>query len=199
LWHPYAYINGGGMNLEWFGREFGGRSLKLMDQLAGKIEADGDAPFFVPHLGGRACPVQPNLRGAWVGLGWNHTIGHLYRAVLEGVALEYAVYQRVLRTLYPDFKLRELRITGGGEKSELWNQLKADVLQTTVVRIEQSVGAPAGSAMLAGWGVGALKNLPTAAKQWITTGDRLKPSRGFDRKRVDTYERLLRQLDGITT
>jgi xylulokinase len=198
LWHPYAYINGGGMNLEWFRREFGGRSLELLDQLASEIKVNGDAPFFVPHLGGRVCPAQPDLRGAWVGLGWDHTMGHLYRAVLEGVALEYAAYQRVLRTLYPDFNLRELRITGGGEKSELWNGLKADVLQTTVVRVEQSVGAPTGSAMLAGWGVGVLKDLPTAAKQWITMGDRRRPSRRFDRKRLETYETLLRQLDGIT-
>ena len=66
----------------------------------------------MPHLGGGVCPAQPDLRGAWVGLGWNHTAAHLYRAVLESIALEYAGYQRKACSLYPSFKMSELRRDG---------------------------------------------------------------------------------------
>ena len=84
--------------------------------------------MFIPHLGGRVCPSQPRLRGAWIGLDWSHTLGHLFRAALERVALEYGIYLQILKSLYPDLKISEIRITGGGEKSHIWNQIKADVL-----------------------------------------------------------------------
>jgi xylulokinase len=157
--------------------------------------------MFVPHLGGRACPSQPRLRGAWVGLMWTHTQAHLYLAALEAVALEYSVYQRVLAALYPKFRLSELRVTGGGEKSELWNSIKADVLGTTVRRIDNSDGAPRGAAMLAGWGVGLLKSLPAAARSWVMPGVGTRPNRSLGRhyaRRSADYESLLKHLHQTT-
>ena len=127
LWHPYAYINGGGMNLEWFRENLAAQgrqapSLQQLNMAAAKIEPSADDPVFVPHLGGRVSPSWPDLRGAWANITWSHSAAHLYRAVLEGVALEYAVYRDVLTELATDMKLREVRVTGGGEKSALWNQ-----------------------------------------------------------------------------
>jgi xylulokinase len=209
LWHPYAYINGGGMNLQWFCRELAnaGRdsgkgllSLANLDKLAAALEPRDDLPWFVPHLGGRVCPAQPDLRGAWVGLSWDHGLGHLYRAVLEGVALEYALYQQGLRRLYGDSQIRELRVTGGGETSDLWNAIKADVLQTPLRRVARPEGAPLGAAMLAGWGVGLLAGLPQAARQWIPLGPVVrprKPKADFYAQRLSRYESLLKLLDPI--
>ena len=208
LWHPYAYINGGGMNLEWFRREIAnrgrsaGRGLLEFDQLnelASRIEPSDDLPMFIPHLGGRVCPSQPHLRGAWAGLLWDHTVAHLYRSVLEAVALEYAVYKKVLASLYDGLRFKELRITGGGEKSRLWNALKADALQTPVRRIARSEGAIMGAAMLAGYGVGTLPGLPAAAKTWVRLGETTRPTKrhaGYYARRVAYYETLLRSLDG---
>jgi len=194
LWHPYAYINGGGMNLEWFRKHFGaGRDFDALNRLAAAARADG-APLFVPHLGGRVCPPQPNLRGAWVGLNWNHGIGDLYRAALEGVALEYAVYRRVLGGLYPHLRLREMRVTGGGEKSAIWNQIKADMLQIPVTRIEGAPGAPAGAAMLAGVGAGVFRDVAAAAAAWVRPAGRVTPRRAQAdgcRARLAAYERAL--------
>ena len=45
------------------------------------------------------------------------------------MALEYALYRNALVAAIPGFVVRELRVTGGGEKSRVWNQLKADRLQ----------------------------------------------------------------------
>ncbi len=96
LWHPYAYINGGGMNLEWFKKELAnaGKTTPVkmtfdkLNRLAGKLSIDENIPYFVPHFTGRVCPPVPNLRGAWIGLNWNHKLGHMYKAMLEGIALE---------------------------------------------------------------------------------------------------------------
>ena len=207
LWHPYAYINGGGMNLEWFRREMANRgrssgkdlmTLSQLDKLAATIELDAASPIFVPHLGGRVCPAQPDVRGAWVGVAWDHTLAHLYRAVLEGVALEYAVYKQVLLALYKRLRVKELRVTGGGEQSVLWNQLKADAMQTPMRRVSHGKGAPLGVAMLAGYGVGLLKSLPDAAKQWVTLGEATSPQRSLASlytKRLSRYAAFLEHLN----
>ena len=109
LWHPYAYINGGGMNLEWFRRQLasvGRRSadpveFNSLDREASLIKPGDELPLFVPHLGGRVSPSRPHLRGAWAGLSWSHSTAHLWRAILEAVALEYGIYRQVLLSLYP--------------------------------------------------------------------------------------------------
>jgi xylulokinase len=204
LWHPYAYINGGGMNLEWFRREIAGAGSRTrpgwdaLERMASEAKSDDLSPMFVPHLAGRVSPPQPALRGAWSGLTHDHTLGHLYRAVLEGVALEYGLYRRVLAELYPRLKLKELRITGGGERSKLWNRIKADVLGVPVRRITDSLGAPLGVAMLAGWGVGLLPSLPQAAAAWVRPAQAVQPDRqrlDYYRRRMDVYQSLLARLD----
>jgi xylulokinase len=199
LWHPYAYINGGGMNLEWFLREFGGGTgFKELDMQAARVVPAGDLPFFVPHLAGRVTPSQPLLRGAWAGLTWEHCKGHLYRAILEGVALEYGIYRDVLRELCPDYRLRELRITGGGEKSHVWNKIKADVLGCPVTQMTRPEGAPLGAALVAGLGVGIFTDLHATATTWIKTGCMTAPDRkktGYYGKRLAKYQNLLKEMN----
>ena len=198
LWHPYAYINGGGMNLEWFRREFGGADFEELNALAGAVDPAADLPVFVPHLGGRVSPAWPALRGAWAGLSWDHSRGALFRAMLESVALEYALYQQALRRLLPEMALGELRITGGGEKSALWNQLKADVLQTPIVQIGHGGGAPMGAAMLAAVGTGRFPDTAAAAASWVQLGRRFTPDparAGHYQSRITRYDALLHALD----
>jgi xylulokinase len=206
LWHPYAYINGGGLNLEWFRHELclagrgsaGAASFKDLDRAASRLSPADPLPMFVPHLGGRVSPGWPKLRGAWVDLIWAHRPAHLWRALLEGVALEYALYQRVLLELHPKLRLAELRVTGGGEASAFWNQLKADVLGLRVVQATRSEGAPLGAALLAAYGIGLVKDLDKTARQWSTAGRVTKPNRrraGFYQQRLGRYESLLSILN----
>ncbi|MBM4091233.1 MAG: xylulose kinase [Planctomycetes bacterium] len=201
LWHPYAYINGGGMNLEWFARELANvgkkpadKTFDQLNRLASEISPESTDPFFLPHLGGRMSPSRPRLRGSWAGLTWSHTLGHLYRAVLEGVALEYCVYRDVLQSVNPELGVREVRITGGGEKSRLWNQIKADALGIPVVQIDRHEGAPLGVAMLAGYGVGLFETLESAADRWVRTGNAIQPAResaAHYQARLARYQSLL--------
>jgi xylulokinase len=211
LWHPYAYINGGGMNLEWLRKEIAGRgasdgkymlSFKELDSMAGGSTPDASDPVFIPHLGGRVCPSQPQLRGAWIGLEWKHNLGHLYRAALEGVALEYGIYLQILKNLYQDLSISEIRITGGGEKSRIWNQIKADVLGVAVVQIETSEGAPRGLALLAGYAVGIFKDLDKVAQQWTKTGRKTRPDpqkNEFYRRRLKRYRAYIQAINEVNT
>lgn len=213
LWHPYAYVNGGGMNIEWFRgllAQGGGRrtpdaalaDTAALDRLAAAVEPTDDLPLFVPHLAGRVSPPQPHLRGAWTGLTHAHGVGELYRAVLEGVALEYAVYVAAIRRLLPAAKLEELRSTGGGAASGVWNRIKADTLQLPVRPVVENQGAPAGAAIVAGWGAGIFKSPDAAARRWVKTAAAVKPARSqatLTARRLDRYRTLLRALDPAAT
>jgi xylulokinase len=216
LWHPYAYINGGGMNLEWFREQIAGglagagslsgagsaaaaRDFDRLNEMAAAVNPADDDPIFVPHLGGRVSPSQPRLRGAWVGLAWSHGPGHLFRAVLEGVVLEYGIYLRTLESLFGAGTVTEVRVTGGGEKSAVWNRIKADTLGVPIVQVMGAGGAPLGSALLAGYAEGTLRDMEGTAARWIRTGAVTQPDpRRIEagRRRTERYAALLESING---
>lgn len=206
LWYSYAYINGGGMNPEWFMKKFGDSSgnlrFKEIEAAVEQLEDSATLPLFIPHVAGRVMPGRPDLRGAFVGLNWDHGKEHLFRAILEGVALEYGLYKEAATALQPDLHLREVRVTGGGEKSRLWNTMKSGVLQTPVVRIRQNQGAPLGIAMVAAVASGIFNDFPTASKSWISTGDTTTCDTKrypFFKARLEAYRDLVDSMERFTT
>lgn len=181
LWYMIGYINGGGLNLRWF-RDLlradaeRGWDYEALDGRAAAVPAGADGLMFVPHLGGRVCPNQPDLRGAWVGLTWSHGGGHLYRALLESVAFEYAIYLAIARELAAETTFAEVRVVGGGARSALWNQIKADVLGLPYVQLNRSEAGALGSAVLAGYGVGVFTDLAEAVGRFTLPAERCTPN-----------------------
>ncbi len=176
LWHPLAYIGGGGLALRWFRDQFYNTSCGVKNQtfddiydqmltLAENIAPGSDGLFFSPHLGGRICPSNPAMRGAWVGASWSHTQAHFSRAILESVAYEYAYYLKIIKSLIPDLELIQARIVGGGARSLFWNQIKADVLNVPTQRLKGSEFGTWGSAMIAGKAVGVINDITSHAEK----------------------------------
>jgi len=169
LWNPLAYIAGGGIILRWIRDEICGDikgskvtsddTYESMIAFAGKVNPGSDGLLFSPHLGGRICPSTPEMRGAWIGLSWSHTRGHMIRAALESVAFEYAYYLGILKELLPELSLAEARVMGGGAKSGVWNQVKADVLNVPYYRLIGSEFGTWGAAMIAGKAAGLITDL----------------------------------------
>jgi xylulokinase len=182
LWNPLAYIAGGGLALRWFRDQFyqtqfdeaqpvGENLYDLMGESAANIPPGAEGLYFSPHLGGRICPSDPDMRGAWIGFSWGHTRAHFYRAVLESVAFEYAYYLDILRGLIPNLELVEARVVGGGARSRLWNQIKADVLGVPYQTLHRAEFGTWGSAMIAGKAVGIFSDLAETAARSTQAGD----------------------------
>jgi xylulokinase len=176
LYHPLAYIAGGGLALRWFRDQFfntrQGQALPAeedlyarMEALAEQIPAGAEGLFFSPHLGGRVCPSAPQMRGAWLGFSWGHSQAHFYRAILESVAFEYAWYLGILKAELGDLPVLECRVAGGGARSALWNQIKANVLGVPLRRLAHSELGTWGAALLAGKASGIFEDLPAAAER----------------------------------
>jgi xylulokinase len=174
VWNPLAYIAGGGIALRWFRDQFYNTTRGVaqapdeelydeMTALAEQIPSGCDGLFFSPHLGGRICPSDPQMRGAWVGFSWGHTQAHFFRAILESMAFEYAYYLGILRDLIPDLKLIEARAVGGGARSQVWNQIKSDVLGVPYQTLKRAEFGTWGCAMIAGRAVGIFHDLAEIA------------------------------------
>jgi xylulokinase len=103
------------------------------------------------------------MRGVWIGFTWLHTQPHFLRAMLESIAFEYAYYLRILRQLLPGQQFSQARAAGGGSKSPLWNQIKANVLDIAYLRLQRAELGTWGSAMIAGKSVGLFSDLAETA------------------------------------
>jgi xylulokinase len=201
IWHPLAYIAGGGEALRWFRDQFfntsRGQALPpderlydLMAEQAAAVPSGSEGLFFSPHLGGRVCPAAPQMRGAWIGFSWKHTQAHFFRAILESVAYEYAYYLAIIRLLFPGMGFLEARAVGGGARSRLWNEIKAAVLGVPYRRLRRDELGIWGSALVAAKAAGLVGDLAETAYALSWPEEALIVPRAADHER---YQPCVRQ------
>jgi xylulokinase len=156
------------------------------------IPAGSEGLFFLPYLTGERTPhPDPLARGAFIGLTTRHTRGHMTRAVLEGVAFGLKdMFALIANAGLPGSF--EVRISGGGAKSPIWQQIIADVLQAPLVNINTIEGGAFGAALLAAVGVGAFPDVMSACEATISTGDEVQP--GENAAAYQDYYAIYRQL-----
>jgi xylulokinase len=153
--------------LRWF-RDLTGLSAREMGTLeAEAAESPPGArglialPFF---MGARSVRLNPDARGALVGLSLGHGRGDIARAIMEGVAFEVGACLRGLQGL--GHIVEEVRVLGGGARSDLWCQIKADVLGLPLARPRHTEAASVGAALLAAKATGLIQDPEAAARDW---------------------------------
>lgn len=161
MWIPLAYLSGGGLCLRWF-RDLMGLSYEELEKKAGEIPWGSDGLQFIPHFSGVTCPNMPGVKGGFLGLKWNHTVGHMYRSILESIVWEYANYYRILQKNVKSLQAKGIYGVGGGTGSRLFCQMKADVCGLPYMIMEGSEAATWGSAVIAGKAAGILPSLKSA-------------------------------------
>jgi xylulokinase len=175
LYFAMAYINGGGLNLRWFRDEFSQLEKAICEaddesvyqrlgRMAEKAPPGSEKLLFLPHLGGRVCPNNGNMRGAFVGLNWIHKKSHLYRAIMEGVGYEYRAYLKGVEALMPGFGASQIIGIGGGARSQVFKQIKADILGVPYRTLDREEFGTLGSALVAGKAVGLFDDLAASAR-----------------------------------
>ncbi len=141
---------------------------------AAEIPAGCEGLCFLPYLTGERTPhPDPLARGAFVGLTIRHTLAHMTRAVLEGVAFGLRDSFELIRQVGAA-QIQEVRVSGGGARSPLWRQILADVLGVELVTVNTTEGAAYGAALLAGVGAGVWPDVEAACAATITITGRTK-------------------------
>ena len=169
-WYVLAALQNAGLALEWV-RDMLGLTWQQVYAQAFAVPAGCEGLTFLPYLTGDRTPhLDPNVRGAWVGLGLHHSRSHLMRSALEGVA--FSLKQGLEAITATGIAVPALTLSGGGTIDPVWQQLIADVLQVPLYSSPVSSASGRGAAILAGLGAGVYRDI-TAIPQQPVNPDRV--------------------------
>lgn len=178
-WHMMGVMLSAAGSLRWHRDTFApGQSFDALVAPAADVPSGSEGLLFLPYLTGERTPhPDPLARGAFVGLTVRHTLPHLTRAVLEGVACGLRDSFELMQAagLPP---VEQVRVSGGGARSALWRQILANVLNVSLVTVNTTEGAAYGAALLAGVGVGAWADVDAACAATITVTGEVAPQPG---------------------
>jgi len=154
-----AYSKTAGLVLDWFRQELcPGLSLDELDRMAADVPVGSRGLTVLPHFDGAVSPVpDARLRGALWGLCLQHGRTDIYRAILESLAFCLRENLALLRD--SGLRIEVVRAIGGGARSDVWLQIKADVTGLAVERPAVTEAAVLGAAMLAAVSCGEFKSL----------------------------------------
>jgi xylulokinase len=157
-----AWSQTAGMALQWTRDAiFSGTDFSDIDRAAAHVPAGCEGLLALPHFEGTSCPDwNPAARAAFVGLTLRHGRDHLARAVMEAVAFELRAALELIEGIVG--RASEIHSLGGGARSDLWLQIKADVLQRPIVALSETEFACIGAATLAGIGANVFTDLRAA-------------------------------------
>ncbi len=193
-WHLMGVMLSAAGSLQWY-RDVLAADVAFDDLLAptADLPAGAEGLFFLPYLTGERTPYpDPLARGAFVGLTVRHRRAHLTRAVLEGVAFGLRDGFRLILEAGLG-EIEQVRVSGGGAKSQIWRQILADVLGYELVTVNTTEGAAYGAAILAGVGVGAWESVPAACAATVKVVDATEPQPAQVERYAELYP-LYRQL-----
>jgi xylulokinase len=162
--------------------------------------AGADGLLWAPYLMGERTPhLDPNARGALVGLTAQHTRAHVIRAILEGVAFSLRDTFTIFREL--SVPVKSIRLGGGGARGSLWQQIQADIYGTPVDLVAAEEGAAYGAALLAGVGAGAWRSVEAACETAVHVAKRVEPiTKNVElmNRRYEEYQKLYPTLRTIS-
>jgi xylulokinase len=199
-----------GAVLKWYRDNFGKQEIEkakkegknpydLLMAQASKVPSGSDGLILLPHFMGASSPeFNPNAKGALFGLTLYHRQGHVIRAIVESVAYMLRRNVELLEEL--GVEVKEVRSTGGAARSQLWSQIKADVLQKTVLTVNTEETAALGAALLAGLAAGTFPSLEKAVQSMVSVKAKFSPSEGNKKiydERYKKYVKLYSSLEGL--
>jgi xylulokinase len=197
---PTYYLTGGmqtaGAAVEWFVREFGGKS-SIADLVSEAAAAEAAVPVFLPHLLRSLTPhPDTQVSGAFIGIKSTTTRGAMFKAVLEGLAFEARAIADVMADVPGISPFKKILTIGGSLQNSLLTQIKADVysfpIKVNPVREAVSLGA----ALLAGLGCGLFPD-PSAAVSLVRREEiSFEPNLGRSKRLQARYHEVYRDLYG---
>lgn len=189
----YAFNFSGGALLRWYRDQLGFQEMKeateqgcsAFEILEKQTPKEPTGLLVLPHFQGAATPyMDPDSLGAIIGLSINTTKGAIYRALMEGVAFESKINLLAIKQL--GIEIEQLIVCGGGSRSPLWLQIKADILDLPIAVTEHEETGTLGAAILAGVASGVYHNIQDGVKKAVRIAKTMVPNKETNR----IYEEL---------
>ncbi|WP_308910538.1 FGGY-family carbohydrate kinase [Pseudokordiimonas caeni] len=201
IWGTYAnallpglhLVEGGqastGSAINWFKRTLAAEtSYKTLDEEAAAVPAGANGLTALDHFQGNRTPfTDPHSRGAFAGLSLGHGRGHLFRALLESVAMGSRL---ILDTFEKGgFTLNDIVLAGGVTNSPLWLQIHADIIGKPIALTEVPDAPALGSAILAAVGSGHYANITEAVSAMVRRSRTIEPNMAVHGDYAEPYAR----------
>lgn len=186
-------------NLAWYLRNFadGEDIYGEANHLAESVDAQELSPVFLPFI--MASNVNPNAKGAFVGINANHTKGHMVRSIYEGIAFCHRWHYEKLLDLM-DKPPVSIRLVGGVANSAVWTQIFADVMKCPVETSSVEETGAHGAAIAAAVAVGDMPDITSALKSMVELSEPVLPNERnlevYDKK-YELYKSIIDRLDPI--
>jgi len=196
MYVTYAVNFTGGSILKWYRDNFAKYEMQqakkkgisvyeLLDNTAAKSPTD---LIVVPHFAGSGTPdMMESARGSVYGLRFDTDAGMFYRALLEGVT--YEMKYNIERLESFGIRFDKLKAAGGGAKSKLWLQIKADITGCSIIPLDIDEAGVTGAAMLAAVAVGIYKTLNDAIPYFVHEKEAVEPSKNEHEIYIERYEK----------
>lgn len=179
-----AQVASGG-SLRWFRDQLGAEERQeaerlgidpfdLLSALAESSPPGANRLVFLPYMYGERSPIwDTDARGVLFGLSLATRKADIVRSIMEGAA--FALRHNIEVAAADGFAPATLACVGGGARSAVWNQIKADVLQRPILLPRTAAGAAMGDAIVAAAGAGIYGSVEEAVKQMIAPGEVYTP------------------------
>ena len=176
-WHLMGVMLSAAGSYRWFRDALAPElSFGSLDAAAAETPPGANGLVFLPYLTGERTPhPDPTARGAFVGLTVRHRLGHMARAVMEGVAYGLRDSVELMESMVA---IDDVRVSGGGVAGAVWRQILADVLNREIRVVGTTESAAHGAAILAAVGAGAWPSVAVAAEAAVEIGPATAPGAG---------------------
>jgi len=178
-----GYSSTGGALLRWYRDNFAGAEVLEAERTGTDVydlilrqAVDGPSPVLIlPHFIGAGTPsMDANSKGAILGLDLSTTRAEIIKAILDSVS--YEVKQSIDAMESAGIAVDELRAFGGGAKSPLWLQTKADIYGKPVRAMDVSEAPALGVALHAGVATGVFSSIEDGVSRMVRVGRTYKPN-----------------------
>jgi xylulokinase len=186
-WYAMPYASVSAIVLTWFRDLCGAADWDELLRGVEQVPPGCGGLTVLPHFSGT--PDDPDARGAILGLTLGHGRAEIARSIMESCAcLLRELLQPVVES---GLSVESIRSLGGAARSDLWLQIKADMLRTPVERPACPEAASLGAAMLAAMGVGQFETLADAADAWYRPAQRFEPNDDLAEAYDTVFERYV--------
>jgi xylulokinase len=206
-WHVMGVVLSAGGSLQWYRNQLAEREMtaakkkkidpyELITEQASQAPAGSEGLFFLPYLTGERTPhADPDARASWIGLSLRHGRNHMIRSVMEGSTYAMRDCLEIIKEM--KIPVREIRLSGGGARSEFWKQMQADIYGQKLSITNAEEGPAYGVALLAAAGTGAYKNVVeacTATISNISSTPANRKNKSLYNRYYPEYQRLYQSL-----
>ena len=180
----WGFVRTGGLGLRWFKDHLCQKSddpnyYQLLSEKAKEVPAGCNGVMFLPYLTGGS-GEEKDASGCFLNMTMDDDQFVMWRSVLEAIGYEYMGLAEKYRAA--GVPLNSITVTEGGSRDNLWNQIKADMLNAQIMRYKNACGAVLTNCIIAAHAIGEAPDVIKVLAENIHTDAQYTPRANYTKR-----------------